>query len=79
MEEGKKETKWYFKTSWLVILFLSIGPLALPLVWINPGFSRNRKVIISVIAIVITYFLSVMFAGAVKSIMSYYQELLKLI
>lgn len=79
MEERKQAAKWYFKPSWLVVLFLCVGPFVLPLVWINPGFSRNQKIIINVIVIAVTYFLSVMFVGAVKSIMAYYQELLKLI
>ena len=79
MEEEKKTTKWYFRPSWLVILFLCVGPFVLPLVWINPGFRRNQKVIISVVVIVITYFLSLLFVGAVRSIMLYYQELLTLI
>lgn len=79
MEERKQATKWYFKPSWLVVLFLCVGPFVLPLVWINPEFNRNQKVIINVIAIVITCLVSVMFVGAVKSIMAYYRELLKLI
>ena len=39
----KERSKWYFKTNWLVLLFLTVGPLMLPLIWSNPRFSQNQK------------------------------------
>ena len=32
-------SKWYFSTSAVVMATLCVGPLALPLVWLNPGTS----------------------------------------
>ena len=49
--DKKKESPWYFKTYWLVIAFLSIGPLALPLLWLNPRFSMRKKVIVTIIIV----------------------------
>ena len=40
-----------------------VGPLALPLFWRNPRFSRQTKVIVSIVVILFTVLLMV-FAGA---------------
>jgi predicted nucleic acid-binding Zn ribbon protein len=75
LDKAKKE-KWYFKNSVLVIALLSVGPLALPLVWFNPKFSAKSKIIISVLVVALTYYLSVLVASSVKSLESYYKQLL---
>lgn len=71
--EKKEPGKRYFKTSVLIIALLCVGPLALPLLWFNPRFSKKTKVIISVIVIILTYYLTIYFVNALKSITSYYQ------
>ena len=71
----KQQEKWYFKTLWLIIAFLCVGPLALPLLWLNPRFSVRRKIIVSIIVIVLTYYLTILTANCLKTISSYYQEL----
>jgi len=80
--DKKLQTKWYFKTHALIISFLCIGPFALPLVWLNPRFSRRSKIVISIIALVLTYLLGVLLADSLKSIYKYYnllsQDLMKL-
>jgi uncharacterized membrane protein YvbJ len=73
----KPKEKWYFKTSVLVIAFLSVGPLALPLVWLNPRYSKKTKVIISASIIILTYVLGVMLLNSLKSITGYYKEILQ--
>lgn len=69
----KPENKWYFKTLTLVIALLSIGPLALPLVWRNPRFTRKTKIIISIVVLIVSYYLTVLMISSLKSISSYYQ------
>ncbi len=52
--------KWYFSTAIVVIALLSVGPLALPLVWFHPRYKQTTKIVISVLIIVLTvvsYFL----------------------
>ena len=71
--EQKPQIKWYFKTSSLVIAFLCIGPFALPLAWFNPRFSRKTKIVISIIVIILSYFLGTLVANSLKAINSYYQ------
>ena len=68
----KEQGKWYFKTYWLVLLSLSIGPFMLPLIWMNPRFGQNQKIIISIIIITLTYFLGMIFMKSVYSLYKYY-------
>ena len=70
--EKKVKARWIYRNSSLIILFLCIGPLVLPLVWSNPSFNRNTKLIISLIIALITYFAWVATARAFKNISSYY-------
>ncbi|PIY84932.1 MAG: hypothetical protein COY77_00105 [Candidatus Omnitrophica bacterium CG_4_10_14_0_8_um_filter_43_18] len=70
-----KAQKWYFKTSIIVVAFLCVGPLALPLVWFNPRFSLRTKLIISVIAIALTYYLTALTMDAINKIVTYYKQM----
>lgn len=77
---GKKpKEKWYFKTNILIIAFLCIGPLILPLVWFNPRFNKNQKIVISAIVIILSYLFGMLFVNSLKSIFSYYQQLFQLL
>jgi hypothetical protein len=69
----KEKLPWYFRVSVIVVAFLSVGPLALPLVWLHPKYSLNKKAVISVVVLVISYFLGVACYNSLKSISSYYQ------
>ena len=48
---------WYFSTSTLLIAVLSIGPLALPLVWLNPRYKGLTRLLITVAILVLTFIL----------------------
>ena len=45
------KTKWYHSTSTIVIALLCFGPLALPLVWMNPRYKTASKLIVTVIVV----------------------------
>ena len=47
-QSRRPETKWYFTTSIVVIALLSVGPLALPLVWFHPEYKRSTKIILTI-------------------------------
>jgi len=56
---GRKVTKprpkkWYFNTGTVVLALFCLGPMALPLVWINPRYKISTRVIITVVVLVIT-------------------------
>lgn len=77
MPEEKTTKKWYWKNSTLVIAVLSVGPLALPLVWFNPYLSRNRKIIYTVIMAVVSYFLITWSIQAYNKYLKVYQDILQ--
>jgi len=54
---GEQKTKWYFATATVVIAILCLGPLALPLVWLNPRYKPATKLIVTVLVIVLTVLL----------------------
>ena len=71
----KPREKWYFKTSWLVVAFLCIGPLALPFLWLNPHLSRRTKIIITIIVIILSYYLTILMVDSLRTIRGYYQQI----
>lgn len=71
--------KWYFKTYVYIIAFLCIGPFALPLAWMNPRYDMIKKVIITVVTLIVSYILALYLAKSVESILKYYQQLMQLL
>jgi len=64
------KTKWYHSTRTIVIAILCIGPFALPLVWNNPRYKMNTKVVVTVVVTVFTIViivLSLMLMGYIYS------------
>lgn len=70
--------KWYFTTYILVIAFVCVGPLAIFLACLNPNYSIKKKIVISMIMIILSILLGVVFTASVKSILNYYNEIFKL-
>ena len=64
--EKKPQEKWYFKTSVFVVMLLCVGPLALPLLWFNPKVRRRNKVIITIIVLILTYYLAILMQASLK-------------
>lgn len=55
--EFLNKPKWYFKTTTLIIAFLCVGPLVLPLIWFNPHYNKALKIILSIICVIVSYYL----------------------
>jgi len=70
-----QDVKWYFKTRGIVIASLCVGPLALPLVWFNPRFSQKTKIIVTVIVVILSWYLGSLFMTSLKSL-NKYQDLI---
>jgi membrane protein required for beta-lactamase induction len=47
-------SKWYFSTSAITMAVLCLGPLALPLVWLNPRYRMASKLLATVLIIGLT-------------------------
>lgn len=71
--DKKQKTRWYFKTASIAAAFLFVGPFALPLVWLNPDYSKNKKIVITSIVVIVTYFLGVLVGNSLKTIVEYYR------
>ncbi len=76
--EKKTNDKWYFKNWVLVVGFLCVGPLILPLVWFNPCFNQKTKIVISIVIVIITYFLTISMYKSIKVILGYYEQIFEM-
>ena len=47
--------KWYFTTPVVILSLLCLGPLALPLVWLNPYYRPLTRAIICIIVLIVTF------------------------
>jgi predicted nucleic acid-binding Zn ribbon protein len=52
----KKDTggKWYYTTPMIILWILLLQPLALPIIWKNPQYDITRKIIWTVVTIIVT-------------------------
>ncbi len=73
--EEKEKLPWYYKNSALVIAVLSVGPLALPLIWLHPKMALSRKLLWTTVVFVLSYFLYVATVDAMKKFEETYREL----
>ncbi len=73
--DNQAQKKWYFKTWSLIVSFFFVGPFMLPLVWVNPSFSKKKKIIVSVAVVILTFLLTAVFLKSLKSLNNYYQFL----
>jgi len=67
--------KWYFTTPSVVIALLCLGPLALPLVWLNPRYKPAIKAIITVVVLVVTVLCIYLMAAAYQQVFDQLHEL----
>jgi hypothetical protein len=52
--ERPGRTSWYFSGSTVLVALLCMGPLALPLVWLNPRYKKITKILITIVVVVLT-------------------------
>ncbi|MDR3570366.1 MAG: zinc ribbon domain-containing protein [Syntrophobacteraceae bacterium] len=55
----ENDTKWYFRKSFIVFAILTVGPLALPLIWFRPETTRAWKIGLTTGVLVLTWVVSV--------------------
>lgn len=68
-----RKDPWYFNFSVLIGALLVAGPFALPLLWINPRYSRKAKIIWTVLILVLSYALGAALSQSLKSLTEYYK------
>jgi len=73
-EKDSPSHKWYFMTRTWVVGFLCVGPLILPLVWVNPHIKKKKKIIITVSILVLTGLLAVISVMSIIYMSNYYKQ-----
>ena len=73
--DEKEKLPWYFRNATLWISVLSVGPLALPLVWLHPKMTLSKKMLWTVAVLVLSYFLYLATMDALKKFEETYQQL----
>ncbi|MEW6027098.1 MAG: hypothetical protein AB1599_07385 [Planctomycetota bacterium] len=71
----KPKTKWYFRTSYIIIAFLCVGPLMLPMVWFNPHYKTWLKIVLTIICLVAGYYMAIGTIELVKLLGKLYRDL----
>lgn len=62
---AEEKLPWYFRTSFIIIAFCTVGPLALPLIWWRPKTSLAWKIGLTMGTIVLSW---VLFQATMESI-----------
>lgn len=70
---AEEKLPWYFRTSFIVIAFCTVGPLALPLIWWRPKTSLTWKIGLTIATLVLSWFLFQATMEAIRSIEEYYK------
>ena len=52
-----KRLPWYFRTSSIVLAVLSVGPLALPMIWWHPKLPRAWKIGLTIGILIMSWLL----------------------
>ena len=73
--DEKEKLPFLFRNSVIVIAVLSVGPLALPLIWMHPKMSGSKKILWTVVILVLSYFLFVATMDALKKFEETYKQL----
>ena len=67
-----EKARWYHSPTAVIIGFLCIGPFILPAIWSNPQMTRTRKIVYTVIILVITFYLVKLTLFSLGSLKDYY-------
>ncbi len=70
---------WYFKKATVVMAFLIAGPLALPLVWFHPRYKMWSKLLITVLMLGVTYYLTLSTISLFKMLQDTYHQVAPLL
>ncbi len=72
---AQEKIPWYFGKSFIVIAVLSVGPLALPLIWWRPQTTRAWKIGLTIVILVLSWILFRTTMESIRTIKEYYKLL----
>ncbi len=70
-----EKTAWYYKTSFIIIALLCIGPFALPLIWWRPETKPAWKIGLTVVVLILSWILLKMTMESIHTFREYYKLL----
>ena len=75
----KIKLPFYLRPGWIVTAVLCVGPLAIPLFWIHPDWNRRKKIVWTLVVLILTWGSIILMQQSVKVIVEYYGILDQLI
>lgn len=66
---------WYFRTTFIVFALCSVGPLAMPLIWLRPQTSRAWKIGLTIAVLILSWLLFRVTMVSIRNLQEYYQLL----
>lgn len=69
---AQENLPWYFKKSFIIIAFLSVGPLALPMIWWHPYLTRAWKIGLTIVILVLSWVLYQATMESLRTLKEYY-------
>jgi hypothetical protein len=70
---AEKNVQWYFRTSFIVMAFCCVGPLALPLIWFRPQTTRAWKIGLTIGILIISWVLFQLTLESIRTLKEYYK------
>jgi hypothetical protein len=65
---AEEKLPWYFRKSVIILALLSVGPLALPMIWWHPQMSRAWKIGLTIGILILSWFLYQATMESIRSI-----------
>jgi len=69
----EEKSKWYFRKYFITIAVCTVGPLALPLIWLRPQTSRAWKIGLTLGILVLSWILFQATVDSIHNIKEYYR------
>jgi hypothetical protein len=66
---------WYFKDTFVYLMLFIFGPLALPLVWFNPRYTKRYKIVSTIVCVVMTIIITALTAKLVTVLFAYIHQI----
>ena len=65
--------QWYLRKSFIIVAICTVGPLALPLLWLRPQTSRAWKIGLTIGILVVSWILFQTTMESVRTLREYYK------
>ncbi len=67
-EPEKPKAPWYANNGFIIMAILTVGPLALPLIWFNKRYNTTSKILITIIVGLFTWWMCSLLGGVLEKL-----------